>query len=89
VGSSTLYDGTQTATTTAAALNSGTSRSCSSVLVQNDPDSTQDVFVGNDSSQSVQLVPGQAEVIPVDNVNKVFVKTASGTATVNWHAGSV
>lgn len=79
-------DGTQSATTTAAGLNNGTPLSCTEVLVQNDPDNTVDVFVGNSTSQSVQLRPGESYATLANDVSKVYVKAASGTATVNWQA---
>lgn len=81
-----MQDGTQSATTTAAPLNGGTSIVCQEVLVQNDPDNAVDVFVGNATSQSVQLRPGETYTALVNNVSKVYVKSASSTATVNWQA---
>lgn len=68
--------------TTAAALTAG--QSCFEVIVQADPDNTVDVFFGTSGSQPMQLLPGQAVRLKVSNVNLVYVKTASGTATVNW-----
>ena len=58
------------------------------VLVQNDPDSTVDVLVGNAISQSVQIRPGEGETIPIDYLGKVFVKSVSGTPSVNVHAST-
>lgn len=86
--STTLYDGTFTATTTAAALNSGTTIHCTEVLVQNDPGSAVNIKVGNATSQSVVLTPGQSYSISVKDVSLVFVKSASATPTVNWSARS-
>ncbi len=79
-----LLAGTQSATTVAAALNSGTAAGCRQVLVQADPDNTVSVFVGNATTQPLELVPGDAATIGISDVAKVFVKTASSTATVNW-----
>src|SRR5438067_3476905 len=83
-----LAFGTQTATTTAAALNGGTAKACSCVVLQNDPDNSVDLFVGDAASQPVQVKPGGSVALPVDDASKVFVKSASGTATVNWMSGA-
>lgn len=81
--SATLYDGSQATSTTAAALNGAVSQTVSEVIVQN-RDTVINLLVGNATSQSISLVPGAFAVIPVDNLNKVFVKSASGTPTVAW-----
>ena len=63
-----------------------------SVLIQNDPASTVNVLVGNGLTQSVVLRPGEAEAIEptapgvVINLSSVFVKSASGTPSINVHA---
>lgn len=82
-GGTTPVDGTLAATTTAAALGS---RACRSVLVQNDPDNTVDILVGDATNQRFQVVPGSAVVIPCSNVSQVYAKTASATGNVNWIA---
>lgn len=83
----TLYDGTQAGAAGAAALNSGTSRSCRFVLVQNDPGSAGSLKIGNATSQSIVLAAGQYEEIMIDNVNKIYIKLATASAaTANWHA---
>jgi hypothetical protein len=76
--------GTLSATTSAALLGSNTQ--CIAVLVQNDPGSTPNVLVGDSTNQYVALQPGQCITIPCSNVNQVYVKSASSTATVNWLA---
>jgi hypothetical protein len=75
--------GQLSATTTAAALGS---QPCSAVLVQNDPGSAQNVLVGDSVNQYVVIQPGKALVLPCANVSQIFVKSASGTMTVNWLA---
>lgn len=80
--SATLYAGTLTTSTTAAAL--AASQAVSEVLIQNDPDNTIDVLVGNAAAQPIQLKPGQSITIPVANLATVFVKSVSGTPTVNY-----
>lgn len=79
----TPVDGTLAATTTGAAL--GT-QACIGVFVQNDPDNTVDILIGDATNQRYQLVPGQGIYLPVSNVNLVFGKTASGTGSINWIA---
>jgi hypothetical protein len=76
--------GQLSATTTAAYL--GATTPCIAVLVQNDPGSSPNVAVGDSSNQYVVLQPGQCITIPCSNVNEVYVRSASGTATVNWLA---
>jgi hypothetical protein len=82
--SDTITDGTLAATTTGAAL--GASAACKEVILQSDPDNTVDVLVGDATNQRFQIVPGQSMVITIDNVSKVYAKTASGTGNVNWLA---
>jgi hypothetical protein len=84
-GSQALYTWQATATTSPAAL---TSQVCNEVVVQNDPGSSNDLYVGNSSSQVIVLVPGASIVIPVCNANLVYLKTATGTADVNIIARS-
>lgn len=84
--SASVTAGTLAATTTAQAL--GSSTSASEVLVQNDPNNGSDILVGSSAAQPLRLQPGQTLAIPAANVNLLWVKTASGTATVNWIARS-
>src|SRR4051794_38900530 len=74
--------GTLTATTAAAPL--GGNVRCTEVLVQADPDNTNDVYFGDSANQTIHLKPGDPATVPVQNVNQVYVKTATGTAVVNW-----
>jgi hypothetical protein len=74
--------GTLTASSTPAAIAGSTA--CSAVIVQNDPGSAVNVGVGDSTNQYFQLRPAQAITIPCSNLNKVYVATASGTATVNF-----
>ncbi len=84
-GSQALYTWQATATTSPAAL---TSQVCNEVLVQNDPSSGNNLAVGNVSSQNTVLVPGASVSMPVANTNLVYIRTPSGTATVNILARS-
>lgn len=81
---STLRDGTLSATTTAAALGASTSIRC--VIVANSPTSTQNIIVGNATTQNFVLGPGQWEKWEVANLNMIYVKSASGTQTVLYNA---
>jgi len=80
--SATLYAGTLTTSTSAAAL--AASQAIREVIVQNDPDSTTDVLIGNSSAQTIQLKPGDALVIAVANLATVYAKSVSGTPVVNY-----
>ncbi len=73
--------GQLTATTTPANLGS---QACSSVLVQNDPGSSNNLLVGDSSHQYINLKAGQAISIPCSNTSQVYVVTASGSATCNF-----
>lgn len=84
--SSFVGGGTQTATTTPGALNGGTSLSCTEVYVQNDPGSVYNLYVGYNGAQPLVITPGSGTSLQISNVNLVYVKTSSGTATVNWLA---
>lgn len=48
-------------------------------LVQNDPDSTTDILIGNATKQVIQLSPGQSFVIPIRDVSLIYAKAVSGT----------
>jgi len=80
----TLHDGTGLAPAVAAPLTA--SVTVTTVLVQADPDNTVSVFVGNAASQSVELVPGQGETLPVNDPSLIYIQSAGGAGRVNWHA---
>jgi hypothetical protein len=80
--SATLYAGTLAATTSAAALAS--SQAVKEVLIQNPPDAAANILIGNASAQPIVLEPGDAATIEVANLATVYVKTASGSITVNY-----
>lgn len=56
------------------------------IIVQNDPNSADDVLVGNQWSQSIRLVPGQAETIPICDPRLIYVRAVTTLARVNVHA---
>lgn len=85
--SSRFYDGTASVTTAeAVALNGGVSLKVVEVLVQADPENTGYLLVGTATSQSMKIVAGFFETIPVTDVALIYVKAASGTQRANWHA---
>lgn len=85
-GFDTLQDGTNASVGTTAAQVTTTDVIATSVLIQADPDNTDDIFLGNATSQSVQLQPGQSIAVQINNVNKLYAKSASGTQRANHWA---
>lgn len=64
-----------------------TSIPCWQVLVQASANNTAVVHVGNESQGCyVELPAGVALTIPVNDVNKIYVRAAAGIQTVNWIA---
>lgn len=83
-GSSALGSGTLAATVAAAPL--AADHPCSEVIVQNAKSSTVPILIGGADLQLIEIAPGEWMTIPAQNVNLVYAKTGSGTATVNWLA---
>jgi len=83
----TLNDGS-TPTTSAAALALGASTALRrGVLVQASTANTANLLVGNATSQSISLSPGQSEFIEVNNLNKVYIRRPGAVnVTANYHA---
>ncbi len=79
-----IVAGTVTATTVAGQVSAN--QLCQEVVVQADPDNGVPVFLGDATSQPFQLNAGGAITLPVTNLSMLYVKTASGTAIVNWIA---
>jgi hypothetical protein len=80
-----LAGSTSLTTTAAAALT--TTTACRSVAVQNDPNNTVDVLVGDADSQTFQLQPGDSIVLPVSDLAFVYAKNVSSTTqSINWLA---
>ena len=78
-----FWDGTLLAPIVAMALPNHHS---TEVLVQADPDNGGAIFVGDTTSQSVQLAPGDSESIKIDTPSKIYVRSVTGNERVNWHA---
>lgn len=80
--SAMLTVGTNGLTTTAEVLRAAlTAWEC---LVQNDPDNTTDILIGNSTDQVIQLSPGQSITIPVQDATTIQLKSVSGTPTANY-----
>ena len=86
--SSILTAGVQTGTTAATALNNGSSLACTEVIVQNLPINTLNILIGSQALQSLHITPDKALTIPIDNVNKVYIRTTGSTSVVGWLARS-
>ncbi len=56
---------------------------CLSILIQADPDNTDDVFIGSSAAQVIQLLAGGSMTSGVTDPSKIFAKSASGTQTLN------
>jgi len=53
------------------------------IILQNDSASTSPVKVGDSTRQTVTIAAGSSLVLPLRDPTKVFVATASGTATLH------
>ncbi|MFW6015610.1 MAG: hypothetical protein ACOCRK_04170 [bacterium] len=57
------------------------------ILIQADPDNDHDIVVGNNVSQVIILKPGRQMTIPVNNLNKLYVRSSgSGNNKLNYFA---
>lgn len=75
-----------TSTTGAAAIALAGSTAIKKVDLQVDS-ASEDVFVGNSTSQPIRLIASQAITINIDNINKVYIKrTGTNNVTVNYVA---
>lgn len=82
----TLRDGTGSAIVTAAAIGSSTALK-QGVLIQCDSGSANGLKVGNATSQSFELEPGDAMFIPINDLAKVYVIRNGGSdSTYNYNA---
>lgn len=75
--------GTLALTTTASAALGD--QACSEVLVQNPSTNAVDVLVGDATTRSIRLRPGEGVSIPCTNVSQVTAANASSaTQTIGW-----
>lgn len=81
---STLVSGQNTGiTTTGAAIGASTSLN-RGVVVQAASTNTEIVYIGNSSGQFIELDAGDSVPIEIDNLSKIYAKSASGTQTINY-----
>jgi len=60
---------------------------CFEVLLQADPDNTDDVFVGEAVGDCrIQMEPGDVMVVPINDASKILIRAAAGAQTINWLA---
>lgn len=64
----------------------GADTECSEVLVQAKNANTGTLFVGDVDAQTFELTAGQSITVPIDNVNKVYVKASVANQGANWIA---
>jgi hypothetical protein len=63
---------------------------CGQLLLVSAITNTVTVFVGDSTSQPFPLAPGQSISMRVAaNANEIYVRSASGTATVNWMVDAI
>lgn len=79
----TLTAGSKQLSTSAVQLSS-TNIPCHKVYIQNPVGSVATAIVGDSSNQVWQIVAGDSFTLEIDNVNKVYAKSASLTPTINW-----
>jgi len=84
--SATLYDGTVSVTTVAAAI--APSQSCATLILQADPANTVTILVGNGTGQHFALMARDSLQLSVSNIALVYAKTTTGTAVLNYLARS-
>ena len=54
------------------------------LLLQSDPDNTENIFVGDSLKQCIKLLPGATLTIPIQNLNLVCVRAATSSAVLNY-----
>lgn len=79
-----IGQGTKANQDTNAAQITSTPAGVNGVYVQNDPDNTVDILVGNQAAQIIQLAPGDGVWLGIDDPSKVYAKSVSGTANINY-----
>lgn len=59
------------------------SQACSEVLIQADPDNTENIRVGGAVNQSFKLLPGAVMGFPVKNMSSLYVRSDGGTQAIH------
>ena len=78
---SVLTGETKTLSTTKAAL---ADIKCVGVILQSDPDNTDDILIGDTGAQTLQLQPGQSFAFDIRNTVTIFAKSVSGTPVLAY-----
>lgn len=74
----------QTVTSTTAVI--GLTGGIVSAVLQNDPDSTQDIYLGDGTNHYVRLEAGKSITVTLEDLTRIYVKTSTSTATLNIFA---
>ncbi len=83
VTSSDIYAGTSSLTTNGAAIGSSINDLCELIL-QADPGNAVNILIGSSTAQTWVMEPGDTFNCPVRNPSKIYAKSASSTATINY-----
>lgn len=57
---------------------------CVAVILQSDPDNTDDILIGDTGAQTLQLAPGDWLSFPIKNTVTIFAKSVSGTPVLAY-----
>lgn len=57
---------------------------CEAVVIQNDPGSAVNILFGGPDAQTMVLEPGASMSLNIKNTNRLWVRSASGTPTLNY-----
>lgn len=80
----TLYAGTITVGTAAVALTAD--HNIVEIIVQADANNSNNLFVGNATTQAIKLSSGKDIKISIDSVSKVYVRGGAAGQVANWLA---
>ncbi len=81
---SAILNGFKT-TSGATAVAIAASTLCTTVTIQADVNNTDNVYVGNATSQTILLTPGQSiGNINIDNLSKIYIRRNSADVTINY-----
>jgi len=78
--------GQDSPTVAGAQINGGQSLHCREIMIQASNNNTAWCYVGTQLALVVELPPGAAVTIPIDDASKIWHTAASGTQLLNWIA---
>jgi len=70
-------------TVTSAAAVVGLTDTIVSVVLKNEAASTENIFLGDATSQYIKLEAGKSIAFTIEDCTRLYVKTAANTATLN------